>query len=574
MVSKNRKAHAKNLGISEDAPTRVIRRAFRKLALIRHPDKKDGSKEAHRDFQGLLESYQALLKDAPKGNAFAQPSKKSTDEAPKMGENGAADSDLFRKNFHRNSQAKIPPSEMTIARFLSRPIYIIVGSAFALLVVIWGASALRTQYPIRSPASSVPIITERSENLSSAVADHESIRSTAIQIPTHATSEKPKTNPESLRLAVQGAANAAAFAGAKVRATQLSYAAALNWEIRRALKEFLFAYTVRIVGTALPCFPQNPSGLAGPSICPKLASSNDRYNFAIFDPRETMNQQGGPFLPSICFVQDSDDNLCQKMGQPRIPEFDDAIHKFSQDPIVVAVRSATNRIIEKKIAKCLTQKDINQKVMGEILFGTDTALAKYDIFPGRQGLDRLGVLTRIALLSSRLDILRSWLSLNLAKTQGGNRTVGSDDLAALATNRAFERPKRAFEAAREYLQREGLSEATLELTEKMDPSFFLDDTAPVSIATSIFNTPGKLNRGACFQQRESGTIPRFPFGIRAGPDIQLPYSISIQVKFADATIKSTSTANPTFVRIGPYMKPGPEGDQYGRTAVTIAAEED
>ena len=42
------------------------------------------------------------------------------------------------------------------------------------------------------------------------------------------------------KINLQNAADAAAYAGAAVQARQLTAAAYLNWEMRRALKEFLF----------------------------------------------------------------------------------------------------------------------------------------------------------------------------------------------------------------------------------------------------------------------------------------------------------------------------------------------
>src|SRR3989344_2842109 len=71
------------------------------------------------------------------------------------------------------------------------------------------------------------------------------------------------------KINLQNAADAAAYAGAAVQARQLTSVGYLNWEMRRALKNFLYYYTVRSQYAAMPCFPASASGQPPPGIgCP------------------------------------------------------------------------------------------------------------------------------------------------------------------------------------------------------------------------------------------------------------------------------------------------------------------
>jgi hypothetical protein len=54
---KDWKSHCAILEVKEDASLKEVRKAYRRLALERHPDMHNGSKEAHEAFQQLNESY-------------------------------------------------------------------------------------------------------------------------------------------------------------------------------------------------------------------------------------------------------------------------------------------------------------------------------------------------------------------------------------------------------------------------------------------------------------------------------------------------------------------------------------
>src|SRR3989344_5403987 len=90
------------------------------------------------------------------------------------------------------------------------------------------------------------------------------------------------------KINLQNAADAAAYAGAAVQARQMTAIAYLNWEMRRAVKQFLFNWMVR-GNRAQSCFPANSNGTTSPgteAFCaPQQGPRTGKYKFAFFDPR-------------------------------------------------------------------------------------------------------------------------------------------------------------------------------------------------------------------------------------------------------------------------------------------------
>jgi hypothetical protein len=226
------------------------------------------------------------------------------------------------------------------------------------------------------------------------------------------------------KINLQNAADAAAYAGAAVQARQLTSVGYLNWEMRRALKEFLFYYTVRGEYSSLPCYPRNASGMQ-PPFCPGAGNGEERYNFAFYDPREGPNNEtGGPYLPSVCIIFDQSNNYCQKDAVAGIPEFQGGGSWGVADPIVAQVRNATNQIIDKKLADCLSRTGINQQFLIAWLFNLyplqdslsllRTGQDVDDPYPFSNGLERIGILPRMSILRARIDNYEEMLNLNVA----------------------------------------------------------------------------------------------------------------------------------------------------------------
>lgn len=416
------------------------------------------------------------------------------------------------------------------------------------------------------------------------------------------------------KINLQNAADAAAYAGAAVQARQLTNAAYLNWEMRRALKEFLYYYTIRSQYAAMPCFPTNAAGRSIPQCAPVPADV--RHPFRFEDPREGNNEQGGPYLPSVCIIFDPNNNYCQKAGVPGIPEFPAGGSWGVADPIVAAVRSATADIIMKKTADCEGRTDINRKFMIDWLFnlyptsfermtGKDSA----DPFPYVDGLERLGVLPRMALLRGRLDNVEEALNMNLVNENLGtvtDETMGS--LRSIAppgsakTLDYFERPIQAFLSARNNLptvEEHNGNFSNIELTELLPSSGvgveanpflknppvlakFNDLWARATFANSLFREKkgGGDDRGNCYQVREERVIPRFPFGVTKDPTVPTYYAVRLQARArllfspfgsdGTVTLSAYSVAKPFGSRVGKNLDPE-NGDTSKRQMMVASA---
>ncbi|MGZ3702840.1 MAG: pilus assembly protein TadG-related protein [Bdellovibrionota bacterium] len=406
------------------------------------------------------------------------------------------------------------------------------------------------------------------------------------------------------KINLQNAADAAAYAGAAVQARQLTAVGYLNWEMRRAIKEFEFYYTVRSQYAAMPCFPSDYNGQPRPGIgCPPN-DGNARHDFRFFDPRENTNELGDNYLPSVCIIFDPTNNYCQKAGVPGIPEFQGGGSWGVADPIVRAVRDATNQIIEKKIADCLGRTEINAQFLIAWLFnlnpiqGADALLTigrdSDDPFPYSDGLERVGILPRMSILRARVDNFEEALNLNLANEGVGSITI-SDDTMGVLRNAAngggktldyFERPIQAYLSAKNNLPGVGGDNgifANIEMTELVpnqpgapttgagfDNSYirnppvlvkFKDEFAHVNLAFSKFETRGVLDRGDCFQYRSVNAIPHFPFGVSKYPGLITYYAVRLQAK---ARLLFSPFGGNGIVTLSAYSAAKPFGSRVGK----------
>lgn len=410
------------------------------------------------------------------------------------------------------------------------------------------------------------------------------------------------------KINLQNAADAAAYSGAAVQARQLTNAAYLNWEMRRSLKEFLFYYMVRGQFQSMPCYPLDVTGAKIP-LCEQRAGE-ERYYFDFDDPREGKFETGGPYLPTTCIIFDSKNNYCQKDRVAGIPEFPKGGGWGVADPIVAAVRTATDQIIAKKVEDCEGRTEINQKFLLAWLLNLIPQRGGLEFFTiGRDsedpfpvaGLDRLGVLPRNALLRARIDNIEEALNLNL-ELEGLSPNVTEQTMGALRGVGKpldyFERPIQAYLSAKNNLpsieedngnftsikliellpNRPGNVEINANLTNPPILAKFNDINSKASFANSLFKEIAGMDRGNCVQFRELRTISSFPFGVTKDPNVITYYAVRLEAKarllFSPfggngvVTLSAYSAAKPFGSRVGKHLNP--RGDTDGALSMMLA----
>lgn len=407
------------------------------------------------------------------------------------------------------------------------------------------------------------------------------------------------------KINLQNAADAASFAGAAVQARQLTSVAYLNWEMRRALKQFLYYYFVK--GTnAQTCFPYNSNGdrvrLSDKGQSCEQRPPDRRYSFAIFDPRTTpeFNERyDEDMMPTVCVIFDEANNYCQKATVAGVPELLGNSSFGAADAIVNTVRRTTRLIIDRKVQDCNSRTDVNREFLAAWLFnlspqarsigvGTET---KY-IFDD-EGIEGLGILPRMAMLRGRIDNFEEKLNVNLSNEGLGN-SVDRETIMQIGAGGSgqsadyYERTIQAYLSAYNNLPKVNdngiFSDITMQelipdhsnqdpspgLTNEPILAKFNDITTVANFANSVLtgntaspgsgNTPSENMAGSCEQTREARKIPMFPLGIAKDPSIPTYYAIKLKAKARllfspfgeDGTVTLTaySAAKPFGSRLG------------------------
>lgn len=398
------------------------------------------------------------------------------------------------------------------------------------------------------------------------------------------------------KINLQNAADAAAYAGAAVQARQLTNVAYLNWEMHRAVKEFMYYYAVS-GNEAQTCFPFNASGQRV-GICPARPPS-ERYSFAIHDPRDigrsSVEFYDSPLVPTVCKVFDPNNNYCQKLNVAGVPQFLGNGSFGNADAIINTVRTTTNIIIGKKIQDCQARADINLYYLIEWLLNPDAqnppTITSVDLHrpvpifePGVSPMDKLGFLVRAALLRARIDNLEEKLNL---PPPPGPLTIGT--INGMKNNPHgtegvdyYERPIQAFLSANNNLPQandNGIF-SDIQLTELLpgqaiaSPSphlqnapilaKFNDIKAPVILASSTFTpTNAALTGGQCNQSRVFLQVPNFPLGVEKEAAIPTYYAVKLRARTkllfspfgSDGSIylSAYSAAKPFGSRVGVHL---------------------
>lgn len=359
-----------------------------------------------------------------------------------------------------------------------------------------------------------------------------------LSLPAPAAAEGGGKEAEKL----QKVAEELALRGAKLQAERLRAVAWWNWEMRRALKEFLYLVEVRGLAPALPCFPVDASGKRI-SYCPQVAGDT-RFDFAFVDPREETKEGGANFFPTACVIFEPTNNYCQKSGWPGANERRQSSFTLA-DPMSLPRDS---QLLEKKIADCSGRTDVNLEFLRAWLFGIDLfpppGRAQEDAFPRIQGFSRIGYLPRMAAIRARIESLE-----RLVKEPRG--PLGTE--------------------ANLLLEKEGIPAGELNVTEEIQPLKLEELSAPVTVSTEVFETRGRLDRGDCFHFRELRTIPRFPLGMRVAA---LPrYEVKLWAVISGRVYEARAAAGLNGGNIGPVPEEeGGIGKVYLASAVAHAGQ--
>ncbi len=392
------------------------------------------------------------------------------------------------------------------------------------------------------------------------------------------------------KINLQNAADAAAYAGAAVQARQLTSIAYLNWEMRRAVKEFLYNYLVR-GNDSQTCFPRDPTGAVFDKCEPKTPASS-RYGFGFIDPFANFSSEDPkPFYePTVCMTYNPKNNFCQMAGVPGVPTFVGSGSFGVADPVIAIVKSATDLIVQKKVDNCTQVGNANGNFLAAWLYNPDPELATIPV--GNEagnpftnvGLDGLGVLPRLAILRARIDHLEDMLNLNLFN-EGYTSTISASLMDSLKNSGRdldyFERPVQAYLSAKNNLpEMDGdngifsditVSEILPDEAEDSPSSTYLhnkealvklnDIKQSFKFAYSHFDAvPGAPGLSpTCTQNRVIVPIEGFPLGVAKDPSVVTYYSVRVEAKVhllfspfktGMVTLSAYSAAKPFGSRIG------------------------
>lgn len=416
------------------------------------------------------------------------------------------------------------------------------------------------------------------------------------------------------KINLQNAADAAAFAGASTQARQMTAVSYLNFEMRRAVKQFLHNWMVR-GNRAQACFPRSGTGYAGPALCNAASfqtDPNNKYLFSYRDPRpaETRyNEAADTYIPTTCIVFDRTNNYCQKSTVAGIPELGGLSGVLAfVNPIINQVRRSTQIIIQKKIDDCISKSGVNRLMLFAWLFNLDPIpppiTSRGDIefpFAVAGTLDGIGVLTRLAILRARIDNYEEALNLDLQDENFPSATIKDEIISEILTDPRrdyFERPIQAYLSARNNLPQvsdNGIF-SEVRLTEivpqvsnvqrnphlgNLPVLFKLNDIRErVKVAYSDFLERATFDRGECEQVRVTFPIPSFPIGVYKEPSILTFYAINLKARArllfspfgldGSVDLNAYSAAKPFGSRIGKNLMQNPQSliHSYGKTFTT------
>jgi hypothetical protein len=369
------------------------------------------------------------------------------------------------------------------------------------------------------------------------------------------------------KINLQNAADLAAYAGASVQARQLNHIGWLNYEMRRALKKYLFRYYV-IGNIAMEPFPRTDPGPPGgpPRWAPRLNASPE-YK-----------------VPVVCIIFGERDNYCQNATQASI-----VIPPSNPLDAASEMLASTMRALESvRQESCKSVGDTNMLVLSHWLFnGVSSEQAPDGVTLNTRAKLRtisqlikgVGLVPRELVLSMRIEQLEKTInqppvtSVNLERALGWKEDEHAD---------RHERTIQAFLSAYYSLGNHSFSNVRMDelLPEGEEPLLKLE---PIKINFDAYSiemcTENRARPGTCLppsataanQQTEATkciakvvsfkTGSEIPVGFKKkqSPTKMTYYAVQLKAKvrtlfslFGDIEISAYSAARPFGSRIGPW----------------------
>ncbi|MBU6375542.1 MAG: hypothetical protein KGQ59_06065, partial [Bdellovibrionales bacterium] len=232
------------------------------------------------------------------------------------------------------------------------------------------------------------------------------------------------------KINLQNAADVAAYAGASVQARQLDAIGALNYDLRRQYKRFLYRY----INFGNSWRPDQKTG--------------NRFAFGAYRSLSNRGQFENIQVPSVCLVFKPDDNYCNIYNLEKISVSD---NRMFFDAIGRALGDVLDALEKIRQRNCAGLAAVNFLALAQWLYNTDPEGAKafvntvYTDEESRLALqtlpsitEGLGVIPRNQITYQRINTLKDEF-MNLP----GRNGIKSQDISAMRSSRTpmiFERP--------------------------------------------------------------------------------------------------------------------------------------
>ncbi len=198
------------------------------------------------------------------------------------------------------------------------------------------------------------------------------------------------------KIALQNAADLAAYAGAATQARQLTHISHVNYQMRQTYKKFLFKLYV-IGSMSQKCYPGN-SPAAG---CGSFADQSP-YNWA------NPGGIGFPGVPAVCLTLSRDSNPCQ-LGRA-VPLVQAVSCISMMDPACSVLANAAAAIQEIQNASCKGNSVANFEAATHWLYATDVN-SEFRSTEALRGLvTEVGLVTEELIHRARITTLQSYVN--------------------------------------------------------------------------------------------------------------------------------------------------------------------